>query len=71
MEKERITNYKEIVKEQILAIRNSGLTNMFDAKAVQRLADEREFFELVCFIEDQPNQYINFIISGDESLLPE
>jgi hypothetical protein len=37
----------EKVKEQILAIRDTGLTNMFDVTAVQRLAYERDFYELV------------------------
>ena len=64
-------NNRKVVKEQILAIRDSGETNMFDRYAVQRLAHERNFFELVCFIEDQPKQYCNFIMSGDENLLPE
>ena len=31
----------EKVREQILAIRDSGLTNMFDVPVVQRLAYER------------------------------
>lgn len=62
---------REVVKEQILAIRDSGLTNMFESRAVQRLAHERNFFELVCFIEEQPGQYFKFIMSGDEDLLSE
>ena len=37
----------EKIKEQILAIRNTGLTNMFDINAVQRLAYKRDFYELV------------------------
>jgi hypothetical protein len=35
------------IKEQILAIRDTGLTNMFDIGMVQRLAYERDFYELV------------------------
>ena len=37
----------EKVKEQILAIRDTGLTNMFDVNTVQHLAYERDFYELV------------------------
>jgi len=33
----------EIVKEQILAIRDTGQTNMFDTPTVQRLAFESDF----------------------------
>ena len=40
----------EKVKEQILAIRDTGLTNMFDLPVVQRLAYERDFYELVNMI---------------------
>ena len=44
----------ETIREQILAIRDTGLTNMFDVNTVQRLAFERDYFELVCFLEDDP-----------------
>ena len=42
----------EKVKEQILAIRDTGLTNMFDVNTVQRMAYERDFYELVLYLED-------------------
>ena len=70
MEKDRQINDRNEVKEQILAIRDSGLANMLDRNAVQRLAYEREFYELACFIEEQPGKYSRFILSGDETLLP-
>lgn len=54
----------EKVKDQILRIRDTGLTNMFDLNTVQRIAMEMEFYELVLFIEDKPKQYIDFIIWG-------
>lgn len=54
------------IKEQILAIRDTGLTNMFDTLYVQHLAHERNFFDLVLFIEDHKEEYIHFIITGDE-----
>ena len=57
------------LKEQILDIRDSGLTNMLDANAVQRVAFERGHYELVCFIEDHRGDYARFIMSGDETLL--
>ena len=53
------------VKEQILAIRDSGETNMFDSRTVQYLANQRNFYELVCFIEDHRKEYANFILYGD------
>lgn len=54
------------IKEQILAIRNTGLTNMFDIHMVQGLADEMGFYELVVFIEEHREEYVHFIIHGDE-----
>ena len=53
------------IKEQILAIRDTGLTNMFDTTMVQRLAFERGFNELVCFIEEHKSEYVHFILCGD------
>ncbi|MCI2205158.1 MAG: DUF5049 domain-containing protein, partial [Oscillospiraceae bacterium] len=35
----------QTIKEQILEIRDTGLTNMFDVNMVQRLAYERDFYE--------------------------
>ena len=54
------------IREQIMAIRDSGLTNMFDIKAVQRLAYERDFFDLVMFIEEHKAKYVKFILMGEE-----
>ncbi len=56
----------EEIREQIVAIRDTGLTNMFDLNAVQRLAYEREFYELVMYIEDHKPQYVKFILTGQE-----
>ncbi len=56
----------EIVKEQILTIRETGITNMFDLPVVQRLAFERDFFELVLYIEEHPKEYVHFIMYGKE-----
>ena len=54
------------VKEQILVIRDTGLTNMFDIHAVQKIAYEMEFYELVNFIEENRSAYVRFILTGDE-----
>ena len=55
----------EIVKEQILAIRDTGLTNLFVLPMVQRLAYERNFFDLVVYIEEHPKEYAHFIMTGE------
>ena len=53
------------VKEQILVIRETGLTNMFDIYTVQRLAFEMEFWELVIFLEENKDAYVQFILTGE------
>jgi hypothetical protein len=54
----------ETVREQILAIRDTGLTNMFDTATVQRLAFDRGYHELVTFIETDCKIYVTFILTG-------
>ena len=55
----------ETIREQILAIRDTGLTNMFDLNMVQRLAYNRNYFELVYFIEEHRSEYVHFILTGE------
>ena len=55
----------ETIKKQILAIRDTGLMNMFDTNMVQRLAYERNYFELVVFIEEHRKEYVHFILYGE------
>ena len=60
----------EKVREQILAIRDTGLTNMFDRPMVQRLALDRGYYDLVNYLElanllkDTRVEYVNFILTG-------
>lgn len=56
----------ETIRNQILAIRDTGLTNMFDVNTVQWLANERGFYELVIFLEEHRKEYVRFILYGDE-----
>ena len=55
----------DTVREQILTIRDTGLTNMFDLNTVQRLAYERDFYDLVVFIEENKAAYVRFILTGE------
>ena len=57
----------EKIKEQIMAIRDSGETNMFDINTVQYLAYRRDFYELVTYLEEHRKEYVHFIITGEES----
>ena len=54
----------EAVKEQILAIRDTGLTNMFDVRTVQHIANDRSFYELVVYLEEHRREYAHFILTG-------
>ena len=56
----------EKIKEQLLTVRETGLTNMFDFNAVQRIAYDMDFFELVDFIEENKAAYVRFILTGEE-----
>ncbi len=56
----------EKIKEQIFAVRDSGATNMCEMAAVQRAAFDRGFYELVLFIEENREEYWNFILTGKE-----
>ena len=53
------------IKEQILKVRDTGLTNMFDITAVQRIAFDMELYELVTFLEDNKKAYVHFILTGE------
>lgn len=56
----------QTIKEQILEIRDTGLTNMFDVNTVQRLAYEHDFYELVTWLEEHRKEYVRFILTGEE-----
>lgn len=53
------------VRKQILAIRDTGLTNMFDVVAVQRIANDMCFYELVVCLEENRKEYAHFILTGE------
>lgn len=55
----------ETVKKQILVIRDSGLTNMFDVHMVERIANDMGFYELVAYLEEHRKEYVHFILTGE------
>lgn len=56
------------IKEQILAIRATGRTNMFDVPMVQYIANEMQFYELVIYLEERRKEYVQFILTGERSV---
>ena len=55
------------VKEQILAVRETGLTNMFDINGVLALAYRHDWYDLVNYLGGRENrkEYVRFIITGE------
>ncbi len=56
--------FTAIIIKQIMEIRASGKYNMFDGFGVQREASARGFHELVLLIEEHPDKYVQFILTG-------
>ena len=56
----------ERIAEQILEVRNTGLTNMFDVDAVMAVADGLMLHDLVVYLADSSNHrgYVDFILTG-------
>lgn len=54
------------IKEQILAIRDTGETNMFDVRKVQEIALREGYDELLVYLADNVGAYSTFILTGKE-----
>lgn len=63
---EKVPTMSDKVRDQILAVRATGRTNMFDTNAVQVIADEMHFYDLVVFIEEHKDKYAHFILTGEQ-----
>lgn len=53
------------IKEQILAVRDTGETNMFDTRMVQFIANREGYYDLVVYLMDNRKEYAHFIITGE------
>ena len=56
----------ETVKQQIMAVRDTGEANMLDTRMVQYIANRERFYELVIYIEDHRKEYVYFILTGED-----
>ena len=56
-----------IVKEQILAVRDTCETNMFDVATVTKIALKMGFLELAEYLQNHKSEYCHFIIWGKTS----
>lgn len=55
----------DTIFEQIMSIRDSGAVNMLSLNEVQRLAYEKDCYELVCYIKEHRQEYWHFIMTGE------
>lgn len=54
----------DVALQQLLEIRDKGVTNMFDFHAVQRIAYENDAYDLVNWMEEHRNEYGVLIMFG-------
>ena len=66
---QQIEAWRDKVIAQVLDIRDSGATNMFDVRKVFELALSLDFEELADFLFMDTPAYGNFILTGDRELL--
>ena len=52
-----VGEFTATVREQILAVRETGETNMFDVPMVQQIANRLGYYELVLFLIDHRKEY--------------
>ena len=55
----------DVLRDQILAVRDTGLVNMFDIKRVRQVAEEFEFNELLAYLDEDTAGYVVFILHGE------
>jgi len=48
-----------------MEVRASGKANMCDCNAVQVVANDMQFYELVIYIEEHREAYFHFILTGE------
>lgn len=55
----------EKIKEQILQVRESGLTNMLKISMVKLIAAKMGLYELVAYLRaENTKEYVHFILTG-------
>jgi len=60
-----VGRFTDEMKAQLLEIRDSGVTNMFDINTVQRIAFEKGWFELTDFVETCRDIYARWVLKGE------
>ena len=55
-----------VVVQQIITVRDSCETNMFDTNAVMMIAMREGLYELVNYLQDHKKEYGRFILTGKD-----
>lgn len=59
----------ETVRKQLLAVRDTGETNMLDTRMVQVIGNRMGFYELVVYLEEHRQEYVDFILTSDTGVV--
>lgn len=61
---------KQVVREQILKVRDTRETNMFDRNMVIQIANREGWYELVAYLayNDSHKEYAHFILAGETKM---
>lgn len=55
---------RDQIRQQVLLIRNTGETNMFDVENVKRLAYYYNYHDLINYLNTDRAGYVNLILTG-------
>ena len=59
-----VPDFTGTVRRQIMEVRETGRTNMFDVPAVQKIASDMRLYELTVFLAEHQKEYASFISAG-------
>ena len=61
---------RQIIKEQILKVRDTRQANMFDRNMVMQIANREGWYELVVYLADSSShkEYTHFILTGETEM---
>ena len=61
---------RQIIKEQILKVRDTRQANMFDRNMVMQIANREGWYELVVYLADSSShkEYAHFILTGETEM---
>lgn len=60
-----VTEVDRAVREQVLAVRDTGLVNMFDVRGVGEVAEAMGFTELAGLLREDTAGYVRLVLRGE------